>query len=156
MRTPQLSGLPEATAARARRRAVKQHFRSARKLGDRGRVLGLLSCLGGVFTTPRVARTGISDIQRCGHWLLQGRMGITEPCSKRFVHYSDVGELSEFGLVPRPTTRRDGFRQQKSCRTWLARHHNCRHLDLGLTGLHNCEKCLLFKPLRRFVIVSSS
>nr|XP_035952508.1 uncharacterized protein LOC118538564 isoform X3 [Halichoerus grypus] len=98
MRTPQLSGLPEATAARARRRAVKQHFRSARKLGDRGRVLGLLSCLGGVFTTPRVARTGISDIQRCGHWLLQGRMGITEPCSKRFVHYSDVGELSEFGL----------------------------------------------------------
>lgn len=59
MRTPQLSGLPEATAARARRRAVKQHFRSARKLGDRGRVLGLLSCLGGVFTTPRVARTGM-------------------------------------------------------------------------------------------------
>lgn len=46
MRTPQRSELPEATAAGGRGPAVKRIFRSARNLGDLGRVLGLLSLLG--------------------------------------------------------------------------------------------------------------
>lgn len=74
---------------------------------------------------------------------------------KSMIDHSIVRETRKSSVsILRRITRRDGFRQQKSYRTWLTGHHIRWYLDLIFPKLH-CEKCLLFNPLRYFVIISS-
>lgn len=53
----------------------------------------------GLVNKKVFAISAISDIPRCGRWLLPGRVVVPEPCPERTVHSCDVGELSEPGLA---------------------------------------------------------
>lgn len=55
--------------------------------------------LGCWLTSYLYVISGVSDIQRCGHRLLPGGVGMASACSKRFVQTCNVRELWPPGLT---------------------------------------------------------